>query len=194
VFLDEIGNLPLELQTKVLRVLQERQFELVGGATIHTDVRVICATNHEMIDKRQFRADLFYRLSVFPTELWPLLDRPEDVRLLVQHFAMVTPYACASRSGAFQTTLLRLVRLIPGRAMCGNCRRSSSFPYSFEQGVARFDTRIREYLERGTRARDAGQVQRSHIRQTIENTESVIEGPDGAAARLAEPLPTSWLR
>ena len=92
LFLDEIGDLPLELQPKLLRVMQERQFERLGGAaTIHTDVRVICATHQnlvEMVDERQFRADLFYRLSVFPIELPPLRERPEDIRLLVHHFAM----------------------------------------------------------------------------------------------------------
>jgi formate hydrogenlyase transcriptional activator len=92
LFLDEIGDLPLELQPKLLRVIQERQFERLGGAaTIRTDVRVICATHRnlfEMVDERQFRADLFYRLSVFPIELPPLRDRREDIRLLVQHFAM----------------------------------------------------------------------------------------------------------
>src|ERR1700688_448597 len=92
LFLDEIGDLPVELQPKILRVMQERQFERLGGAaTIHTDVRVICATHRnlvEMVDEREFRADLFYRLSVFPIELPPLRERPEDIRLLVQHFAM----------------------------------------------------------------------------------------------------------
>src|ERR1700683_4979729 len=92
LFLDEIGDLPLELQPKLLRVIQERQFERLGGAaTIHADVRVICATHRnlaEMVDDREFRADLFYRLSVFPVELPPLRERPEDIRLLVHHFAM----------------------------------------------------------------------------------------------------------
>jgi transcriptional regulator with GAF, ATPase, and Fis domain len=92
LFLDEIGDLPLELQPKLLRVIQERQFERLGGAaTIRADLRVICATHRnlfEMVDDRQFRADLFYRLSVFPIELPPLRDRREDIRLLVQHFAM----------------------------------------------------------------------------------------------------------
>src|ERR1700737_1425712 len=92
LFLDEIGDLPLELQPKLLRVIQERQFERLGGAaTIHTDVRVICATHRnlvEMVNERQFRADLFYRLSVFPIELPSLRERPEDIRLLVRHFAI----------------------------------------------------------------------------------------------------------
>src|SRR5882757_5990404 len=91
LFLDEIGDLPPELQPKILRVLQERQFERLGGtATIHTDVRVVCATHRnliEMVETREFRADLFYRLSVFPIELPPLRDRREDIRLLVHHFA-----------------------------------------------------------------------------------------------------------
>src|SRR6266849_2471853 len=92
LFLDEIGDLPLELQPKLLRVMQEREFERLGGAaTIHTDVRVICATHRnlpEMIEERQFRTDLFYRLNVFPIELPPLRERPEDIRSLVHHFAM----------------------------------------------------------------------------------------------------------
>jgi formate hydrogenlyase transcriptional activator len=92
LFLDEIGDLPLELQPKLLRVIQERQFERLGGAsTIHVDVPLICATHRnlvEMMNENKFRADLFYRLSVFPIELPPLRDRPEDIRLLVQHFAM----------------------------------------------------------------------------------------------------------
>src|SRR6266849_2780622 len=92
LFLDEIGDLPLELQPKLLRVMQERQFERLGStATIRTDVRVICATHRnlpEMIEERQFRTDLFYRLNVFPIELPPLRERPEDIRSLVHHFAM----------------------------------------------------------------------------------------------------------
>src|SRR5258707_11111283 len=92
VFLDEIGELPLELQPKLLRVMQEREFERLGGAaTIHTDVRVICATHQnlvDMINERQFRADLFYRLGVFPIALPPLRDRPQDIRLLVHHFSI----------------------------------------------------------------------------------------------------------
>src|SRR6202166_687613 len=92
LFLDEIGDIPLELQPKLLRVLQERQFERLGSAaTIHSDVRVICATHRNlvgMVDERQFRADLFYRLNVFPIEVPPLRERHEDIRLLVRHYAM----------------------------------------------------------------------------------------------------------
>src|ERR1700678_4686203 len=90
LFLDEIGDLPLELQPKLLRALQEKQFErLGGGRTLQVDVRVVAATNQErwqMVQERKFRADLYYRLNVFPITLPPLREREDDIRLLIEHF------------------------------------------------------------------------------------------------------------
>jgi formate hydrogenlyase transcriptional activator len=189
LFLDEIGDLPLELQPKILRVLQNRQFERLGGAsTIHTDVRVICATHRnlvEMVDKRRFRADLFYRLSVFPTELPPLRDRPEDIRLLAHYFAM----DCAARmhkpiqaiSKEFMEALLR-------HSWPGNVRELQNF---IERSLILStgpvlsgslpDVTGRSKLSSAVTLEEA---ERSHILNTLEKTEGVVGGPNGAAARL----------
>ncbi len=90
LFLDEIGDIPLELQPKLLRVLQEREFERLGSTvTRKVNVRVVAATHRsleEMIQERQFRSDLYYRLNVFPIYIPPLRERPEDIPLLVHHF------------------------------------------------------------------------------------------------------------
>jgi DNA-binding NtrC family response regulator len=90
LFLDEIGDLPLSLQAKILRALEERRFERVGGTTLlHVDVRVVAATNRNLkaaVAARQFREDLFFRLSVFPISIPPLRERPDDIPLLAKYF------------------------------------------------------------------------------------------------------------
>jgi transcriptional regulator with GAF, ATPase, and Fis domain len=90
IFLDEIGELPLEIQAKLLRVLQEKEFERLGGkSTVHSDVRIVAATNRELekeVERGKFRSDLFFRLNVFPILVPPLRERKEDIPLLVKYF------------------------------------------------------------------------------------------------------------
>jgi formate hydrogenlyase transcriptional activator len=189
LFLDEISDLPLELQPKILRIIQERKFERLGGsATIHTDVRVICATHQnlvEMVADNKFRADLFYRLSVFPIELPPLRDRPEDIPLLVRHFAMY--YAARTRkqiTGISEDFMAALVR----HSWPGNVRELQNF---LERSVIRSTGTVLtgSFPElSGTlklsSAMTLEEAQRSHILQTLDQTKGVVGGPNGAAARL----------
>ena len=195
LFLDEIGDLPLELQPKLLRVMQERQFERLGGAsTIHTDVRVICATHRnfvEMVDNREFRADLFYRLSVFPIELSPLRERPEDIPLLVHHFAMDYAARLNKRITAISEDFMAaLVR----HSWPGNVRELQNL---IERSVIlSSDGVLRGSLPEFTRTFKLAPVvtledaERSHILQTLQQTEGMVGGREGAAARLGLPRTT----
>jgi transcriptional regulator with GAF, ATPase, and Fis domain len=194
LFLDEIGDLPLELQPKLLRVIQEKQFErLGGGATIHADVRVVCATHRnlvEMVDNREFRADLFYRLSVFPIELPPLRNRSEDIRLLVHHFA--TYYAARMRKGItaiseeFMTALAQ-------HSWPGNVRELQNV---LERSVIlSTGPLLNGSLPKLTQMKSSApvtldEVERWHILQTLEKTAGVIGGRTGAAVRLGLPRTT----
>jgi transcriptional regulator with GAF, ATPase, and Fis domain len=195
LFLDEIGDLPLELQPKILRVIQERQFERLGStATIHADVRVICATHQnlkEMVDERQFRADLFYRLSVFPIELPALRERPEDIRLLVHHFAMHYAARMQKRITAISEEFMAA---LSRHSWPGNIRELQNF---IERSIILSTGSVLSgslpalpgtlKLSAAMTLEDAD---RSHILQTLQQTEGVVGGPNGAAARLGLPRTT----
>jgi formate hydrogenlyase transcriptional activator len=189
LFLDEIGDLPLELQPKILRVIQERQFERLGSAaTIRIDVRVICATHQnlvEMIDEGEFRADLFYRLSVFPIELPPLRDRPLDIRFLVHHF--VTEYACRMQK-PITAISEQFIAACTHHSWPGNVRELQNF---IERSVilskspvlngSLSDLTCAVKTSEPVTLEDA---ERSHILLTLRQTEGLVGGPNGAAARL----------
>ena len=202
LFLDEIGDLPLELQPKLLRVLQEKQFERLGGAgTIQTDVRVICATHRnlvEMVEEHQFRADLFYRLNVFPIDVSPLRDRPEDIRLLVHHF--VRDYA-ARMHKPIKAISEEFMEALVWHSWPGNVRELQNF---IERSVILstgcvLNGSLPELTD--TRREDSTspersalvtleEAERSHILQTLEQTDGVVGGRNGAAARLGLPRTT----
>jgi formate hydrogenlyase transcriptional activator len=194
LFLDEIGDLPLELQSKLLRVIQERQFERLGGsATIHTDVRVISATNRnlmEMVDERQFRADLFYRLSVFPIELPPLRDRREDISLLVRHFAM----HCAARMGKpIETVAEDFVAALASHSWPGNIRELQNFierSVILSKGSVLNGSLPELPYTRLPAPVTMEEAERSHILHVLEQTGGTVGGPNGAAARLGMPRTT----
>jgi formate hydrogenlyase transcriptional activator len=195
LLLDEVGDLPLELQPKLLRVMQERQFERLGGAaTIHSDVRVICATHRnlvEMVDKSEFRADLFYRLSVFPIELPPLRERPEDIPSLVHHFAM----DYADRMGKPITAISEeFMAALVRHSWPGNVRELQNL---IERSVilatgAVLNGSLPEVTSRLklSAAVTMEEAERSHILQTLGQTEGVMGGRNGAAARLGLPRTT----
>jgi formate hydrogenlyase transcriptional activator len=117
LFLDEVGDLPQELQAKLLRVLQEGEFERVGGTqTIKVNVRLVAATNRDLrkaVDEGRFRADLFYRLNVFPIEIPPLRERAEDIPRLVRHFVMIYASKMGKSIGAISDKVLGKLMAYP---------------------------------------------------------------------------------
>src|SRR6266699_1767900 len=185
LFLDEIGDLPLELQPKLLRVMQERQFERLGGsATIHTDVRVICATHRnlvEMVDEREFRADLFYRLSVFPIELPPLRERTEDIRLLIHHFVM--DYA-ARMNKPIKAISEEFIEALERHPWPGNIRElqnviERSIILSSGSVLSGTLTEVTG-TSKSSEAVTLEEAERSHILQTLQQTEGTVGGRGGA--------------
>jgi transcriptional regulator with GAF, ATPase, and Fis domain len=193
LFLDEIGDLPLDLQPKLLRVIQERQFERLGGATtLHSDVRVVCATHRnlvKMVNDNLFRADLFYRLSVFPIELPPLRERPDDIPLLSHHLAM----DCAARIGKKITTIAEdFMEVLTQHSWPGNVRELQNFiersvilsTGAILTGPSPNPARIANDASREQMPTTLEEVARSHILKVLEETEGVVGGKNGAAARL----------
>jgi transcriptional regulator with GAF, ATPase, and Fis domain len=189
LFLDEIGDLPLELQPKLLRVIQEKQFERLGGtSTIRSDVRVICATHRDltaMIEERQFRTDLFYRLSVFPIALPPLRERHEDIHLLVRHFAM--DYADRMQK-PIMAVADEFMAALTRHSWPGNVRELQNF---IERSVILSSGAILNgslpeltYTPKSSAPVTLEDVDRSHILQTLLRTAGVVGGPNGAAAHL----------
>jgi len=192
LLLDEIGEISLELQPKLLRVIQDQEFERLGGTkTIHVDVRLIAATNRDLaqaVEQKEFRTDLFYRLNVFPLHLPPLRERREDIPLLIRHFVQ----KCAERMN-------KRIDFIPDEAVeammnwkwPGNIRELENFiersVILSEHGrlcpplaeLQREPARRVPDLERTLRDRE-----RDHIIEILRQTRGVISGAKGAAARL----------
>ncbi len=189
LFLDEVGDIPLELQPKLLRALQEREFERLGNAkTKKVDVRLVAATNRDlqkMVAEDLFRSDLYYRLNVFPIRIPPLRERPEDIPLLVRHFTQ-----------KYARRLEKPIDTIPARAMNkltqwhwpGNVRELENF---IERAVILspgnvLNVPVSELAGGSSAARmDAGSSdEREQILRVLKQTDGRVGGPKGAAALL----------
>ncbi len=195
LFLDEVGDIPLELQPKLLRVLQEQEFERLGSArTIRVDVRLIAATNVDLaqrVGENQFRSDLYYRLNVFPITIPPLRERREDIPLLVRYFAQ-----------KYARRMKKPIESIPSRAMAalteyswpGNVRELENF---IERAVIlsrglELELPLGELKQRSSSHAAISvsgfvtleRAEKEHILRALKETNWVIGGPGGAAARL----------
>ena len=202
VFLDEIGEVPLDLQPKLLRVLQEREFERLGSSrTLHTDARLIAATNRDleaMVEEQRFRSDLYYRLNVFPIRIPALRERPEDIPLLVRHF--VEQFSRRNQR-AIDTipsdTMEALVRYHwPGniRELQNVIERAVIVSRGPVLNVPVADLRSRPEGKARTAKVEAasgenlrevlGEAERQQILAALEQSNWLVAGPNGAAARL----------
>jgi formate hydrogenlyase transcriptional activator len=191
LFLDEIGDTPLELQPKLLRVLQEQEFERLGSTrTQQVDVRLVAATNHDLaqlVAEKRFRDDLYFRLNVFPIMVPALRDRVEDIPVLVRHFVHKYSQLMNKRIDTIpDETMDRLGRhLWPGniRELQNFIERTlilSTGPL-LEPPLAELD---RAVAKTATAASTLDQAERKHILSVLEETRWVIGGPSGAASRL----------
>jgi formate hydrogenlyase transcriptional activator len=198
LLLDEIGDIPLELQPKLLRVLQEQEFERIGSAqTTRVNVRIVAATSRDlaqMVAAREFRPDLYYRLNVFPLKVPALRERAEDIPLLVRHFVglysgraskQVTDipmetmdvflrYPWPGNVRELQNVIERAVILSPGRVLEPSLEELQP-SLQISEAVAEGKNEDRATLE---------DAQREHIRQALAATNWVLGGPKGAGARL----------
>jgi formate hydrogenlyase transcriptional activator len=196
IFLDEVAEIPLELQPKLLRVLQEREFERLGSSrTLYTDARLIAATNRNldtMVEDHRFRSDLFYRLNVFPIYVPPLRERTEDIPFLVRHFAQHFARLMKKPIETISTeTMNALVRYPwPGniRELQNVIERAVILTKGRELKVPSTDLQSR-VSENGKGDNGQGivtleEMERRHILSVLEQTRWVFSGPNGAAAKL----------
>ena len=202
LFLDEVGDIPLELQPKLLRVLQEREFERLGSTrTIRVDVRLVAATNcdlAEMAAEKRYRSDLYYRLNVFPVHIPPLRERPEDIPLLVRFFAQQFARRMKKR---IESIPVEAVHALSSYSWPGNVRELENF---IERAVIlskgseleiplseiKHSTAVTSPKSAPSAPAEPAQsatleaAEREHILRILTETNWVVGGPTGAAARL----------
>ena len=201
LFLDEVGDIPPALQPKLLRVLQEQEFERLGSTKTHqVDVRLVAATNRnlaDMVKRNEFRSDLYYRLNVFPILVPPLRDRREDIPALVEHFVEVYARRMGKQIERIPTQTMSELSSYPWpgnirelqnfieRSVILSSGNSLSAPLSSLNAAAVTESQEAVTLE---------EAERDHIRKTLEHTRWVVAGPNGAAARLGIKRSTLYFR
>ena len=198
LFLDEIGELPLELQPKLLRVLQEKQLERLGsGRTVQIDVRIIAATNRDlwrMVQERKFRADLYYRLNVFPITLPPLRDRVEDIPALIEYFVQRFSREMGKRIETIPCEVMEVLKLYdwPGniRELENIIKRTVIMSTGPALRPQFGDLKRLPGQTSPAAKRTLAEAQRDHIVEVLRDTRWVLGGGDGAAARLGMPRTT----
>src|SRR5207344_921083 len=194
LFLDEVGDIPLDLQPKLLRALQEKSFERLGGTrTIPIDVRLVAATNRnltQMMGDKLFRSDLYYRLKVFPITTPPLRDHPEDIPILVRHF---TKKYAAQMSRQIDKIPAETMRALVAWKWPGNVRELENF---IERAVilsrgpnlrAPIDELRSDSLQPDSGSGTLEEVEREHVVRVLRETDGVISK---AATRLGVPRTT----
>jgi formate hydrogenlyase transcriptional activator len=191
IFLDEVGEIPLELQVKLLRVLQEQEFERLGSTrTIRVDVRVVAATNRDlehMVEEQKFRSDLYYRLKVFPILLPPLRERAEDIPALVRHFAQKFALRMKKR---IETIPTEAMKALQAYAWPGNVRELENFIERAVILTSGSDLRVPLSELKALSATPNGSLktledaEREHILKALREAKWTIGGSGGAAAKL----------
>jgi len=193
LFLDEIGEMPLELQPKLLRAIQDQEFERVGGSrTIRTDARLVAATNRDlkaMMEANKFRADLFYRLHVFPLQVPPLRERREDVPLLTRYFVQKHAQRLGRNIDSIPSSVLDGLMNYdwPGniRELQNVVERSVILTRGsvLQVAIPELTTKPGEVKLRGGAA-NSDRAERERILKALEEAKGKVGGPGGAAARL----------
>jgi formate hydrogenlyase transcriptional activator len=192
LFLDEVGDIPLELQAKLLRVLQEKEFERLGSTrTITSDVRIVAATNRplkKMVSEGEFRRDLYYRLNVFPIIVPALRERPEDIPLLAHYF--VIKHARRLKK-AINAVPQEALRALAAYSWPGNVRelehlieRAVILSAGPELKLPPFEVDFGERAEAGVGSAALEDVEREHILRVLRASGGKIAGPGGAAKQL----------
>jgi len=194
LFLDEIGEMPLELQPKLLRAIQDQEFERVGGSrTIRTDARLVAATNRDlkaMVEENKFRADLYYRLHVFPIHVLPLRERREDVPLLTRYFVQKHAHAMGRNIDTIPTSVMDALTNYhwPGniRELQNVLERSVILTNGEVLQVAMHELtgNAAPVLLRGKSPAELPHDERLAILKALDEAKGQVGGPDGAAARL----------